>query len=480
VEGDVFIVKDQEVSFADTGLFNSDTLEDMVRLELSHRGLQGYDLGGFAERIVEASGDMHALWEVYGSLLKTSIESGYPYDEPNDLPSIKSLRPDGPRVMEYSLSDLQLSERILGALQGRIVGIILGRPVEGNSKEEIKLRLESSGDYPLNDYFRQFWTEGGIRKTSGYASFKSTSEGLGLHKAAEADDDINYVLLNLRLLEKFGSDFTTEHVGYNWLESCPVNWTWGPERTAYINLARFTEYGARWKSIDLDTLWKVTHYLHESSELIGAQIRADVFGYAAPGLPEIAAEWAYKDAALTHVKNGIYGEMLFAAIISAAFVAQDIRSAIEIGLSEIPAECRLSEAIRSTLRWWDETNDWESVYQRIAEKYNKYTPGGTINNACIIVNALLAGGNDFSQTMAVTIMQGQDTDCTGGTAGSIMGAYLGAGNIPTRWVQPFNDTFDSAIVGEGRNSITDTAKRISKLACAMVKSKRSIPFKWDQ
>lgn len=470
----------QEVSFADIGLLTPDALEVMVRLELLHRGQQGYDVGGFAAQVVEATGNMQGLWNVYGSLLKTSIKPDYPYKEPNDLSSIKSLRPDGPRVLEYSLSDLQLHERVLGALQGRIVGIILGRPVEGNSKEKIKGRLESTGDYPLNDYFRQFWMEDGARKISGYASFKSTREGLLQHKAAEADDDIDYLLLNLRLMEKFGGDFTTEHVGYNWLESFPVNWSWGPERTAYINLARYTDYSERWKSIPFNTLWNVTHYLHESSEMIGAQIRADIFGYLAPGLPEVAAEWAYKDAALTHVKNGIYGEMLFAAVISAAFVADDVRSAIEIGLSEIPADCRLSDAIRKTLAWWDETEDWETVYERIAEEYNQYTPGGTINNACIIVNALMAGHNDFTDTMAITIMQGQDTDCTGGTVGSIIGAYVGAGNIPVRWVEPFNDTFDSAIVGEGRNSITETAKRISKLSCAMLKSKRLLPFKWDQ
>lgn len=470
----------QITSKADTGLFTPEMVENLVQLELRHRGQQGYDLGDLPDKVEKASGDADALWMLYQNLLQTSIPPDFSYQEPNDLETIKALRPEGPRVMENNLSDIQLYDRVLGALQGRIVGIILGRPVEGNTKEQIRTRLNSTGDYPLKDYFRQFWTEEGVRKINGYASFKSTREGLRLHQAAEADDDINYVLLNLRLLEKFGPDFTTEHVGYNWLESFPVNWSWGPERTAYINLARYTDYGARWRRIDPDELWRVTHYLHESSELIGAQIRADAFGYAAPGLPEYAAEWAYRDAALTHVKNGIYGEMLFAAIISAAFAAPDLRSAIEIGLTEIPESCRLAEAIHNTLQWWDDLQNWEAVYEKIAANYNQYTPGGTINNACIIVNALMAGNNNFEETLSLTIMQGQDTDCTGGTAGSILGAYIGAGNIPSKWTDPLNDTVDSAVVGEGRNNISKVAERLCKLACTLGKVKRSLLFRWDQ
>ena len=80
-------------------------------------------------------------------------------------------------------------------------------------------------------------------------------------------------------------------------------------------------------------------------EWIGAQIRADGWGYACAGNPERAAEFAYRDACWTHRANGIYGEMMFAAIMAAAFVVSDPIELVNIGLSEIPQNCKLAEQV---------------------------------------------------------------------------------------------------------------------------------------
>ena len=55
-------------------------------------------------------------------------------------------------------------------------------------------------------------------------------------------------------------------------------------------------------------------------ETLGARIRADVFGYAAPGNPEKAASMAYREATLTNAKNGLYGAMFTAAMLACAAV----------------------------------------------------------------------------------------------------------------------------------------------------------------
>lgn len=53
---------------------------------------------------------------------------------------------------------------------------------------------------------------------------------------------------------------------------------------------------------------------------VGADIRCDIFGHACPGRPERAAELAFRDAVLSHERNGVYGAIFFAATLAAAFV----------------------------------------------------------------------------------------------------------------------------------------------------------------
>src|SRR5205823_6635998 len=166
----------------------------------------------------------------------------------------------------------------------------------------------------------------------------------------------------------YGPDFTAAHVGHAWQMKLPYLLVYTAERVAYRNL------------VDGLTPPETASYRNPYREWIGAQIRADLRGWACPGAPERAAELAFRDAALSHVKNGIYGEMFFAAAIAAAFATESVEKALDVGLSEIPANCRFAEAIHETMRWVREDGDPERTTDRIHEVYGRYHRVHTINN----------------------------------------------------------------------------------------------------
>ena len=166
---------------------------------------------------------------------------------------------------------------------------------------------------------------------------------------------MTYTVLGLIILEQYGIDFTSEDVGDAWVKLLPMACT--AEHVALENLKKGMK--------PPKTALKGNPFM----EWIGADIRSDPWGYAAPGLPEVAADFAYRDASVSHIMNGTYGEMFFSAAIAAAFVTDDPIECLQIGLTEIPAKCRLTETVKETLRWCRQDGDWEATVKRIEKKY---------------------------------------------------------------------------------------------------------------
>lgn len=367
------------------------------------------------------------------------------YVEPIPLKQIKAARPKGPRALPYDLTDDQLQDKMLGAWLGRGAGCVLGIPVEGWTRAKIKEWAEILGQpYPLAEYWKEVPRRGKHYRDPIDSFLKGKIDRIG------SDDDLAYTVLGLLILEEAGIDFTTEDVGDLWLKYLPMACT--AEHVALENLKK----GIRGSKAAL----KDNPYV----EWIGADIRSDPWGYAAPGLPEVAADFAYRDASISHIMNGAYGEMFFSAAISAAFVVDDPMKALEIGLTEIPKKCRLTETVKETMKWCEMDGDWGTTEERIAKKYAGMSMAHTLNNAALTIAGLYYGGGDFEKTISLTVMGGVDTDCTGATAGSIMGAIIGAKKMPKKWVGPFGDRLTTYLKGQEEYTISDLVKRCCTIA----------------
>ena len=67
-------------------------------------------------------------------------------------------------------------------------------------------------------------------------------------------------------------------------------------------------------------------------------MRAAICGMIAPGDARLAAELAWRDGCISHVNNGILGEIFNAVMVSLAYVETDIRTVLEKAMSIIPKD----------------------------------------------------------------------------------------------------------------------------------------------
>ena len=178
----------------------------------------------------------------------------------------------------------------------------------------------------------------------------------------------------------------------------------------------------------------------------------------------MAADMAYRDAYLSHRRQGIYGEMYFSAVIAAAFAVDHPVEALEIGLSEIPKECRLARELRWALEVASQISDYAQARAAVDERFAGMHHVHTINNACLTVWGLTIGGADLTRVIAETVAMGLDNDCTAATAGSIAGAVVGKKGVEKHWYERFDDTVHSYLIGKPRFSIDGLVQRFAAQA----------------
>ncbi len=369
------------------------------------------------------------------------MRADYNYVEPSDLEGILSQRK--PYDFQRKTPDEKtLFSKILGAWYGRICGCLLGKPAEGTKSRELKKFLQDAGNYPMTRYI--------CRRDIKYKSTIRTSCLADEAAFAPWDDDTNYVVLAQILIEKYGRDFTPKDVMTLWAERQPLPSYYTAEKVALLNFLK--------GYLPPDS----AVYQNPYREWIGAQIRGDYFGYINPGEPEKAAEMAWKDASISHIKNGIYGEMFVSAMLACAAVTENIKDVIYGGLAQIPACSRLYTSIVRLIARYDAGVSQEEAFADIHRKWDDYDAHDwchTISNALIVVAALLYGGGDFGKSICMAVETGFDTDCNGATVGSVLGMFLGESGISEEWKAPTHGILDTTVAGAEKSEIVTLAKK---------------------
>jgi len=372
-------------------------------------------------------------------------------DEPDDwtaiAKTITARQPDAARQSSF--------DRVHGAWLGRAAGCLLGKPVEKIPRAGVEEIARSTGNWPITGYFTAVGLPEDVaarwpwNRRSAPTSLVENIDGM------PEDDDLNFPLLALDLLEQHGRALTTDDVAQSWLASLPAGRVFTAERAAYRNL------------LDARPVPETATHRNPFREWIGALIRADVHGWANPGDPLAAASSAWTDARLSHTRNGLYGAMWAAALCAESLVAGSAGAALDAADGVVPPRSRLADAVRLGREVGDDLGAGRRTTGEALDVLHGEFRGmhwvHTLNNAALIACAIEGAGGRFGAGVAFAVAGGWDTDSAGATVGSVLGGLLGSEGIDERWTAPLRDSIATSLPGGSERSISALAERTAAL-----------------
>jgi ADP-ribosylglycohydrolase len=427
-------------------------LRRAVELVLVDKAEQGHDVDAMANELAalpDSYDDVAALVAKVGDLPR---REDWPWDEPDDLDAIRvASRADRARAEDASRASE--AARIETAFAARVAGCVLGKPFEMDlTLEELEVALGPVNEWPLRDYV----TEAGARSLPGLIGQWGETVRERIRYVAP-DDDINYTIIGMLLLERHGAEFTVEQLRDTWLLQLPVAATFGPERTMLARAAMESLDGG-----DPGSLVSWADVLNPRDEWCGALIRVDAYGYACPGDPERATALAWRDASFTHRRTGVYAAMFVAAALALAPVRDDPLSLFDDALGFVPQRSRFAAAVTDALTEVGAAGDWLDGYRRVHERWPEHTHCRIYQEVATLVNTLRFA-SDAGDAICKQVSQGNDTDSYGATAGSLAGLLFGPGSLDERWIAPFGDDLRTALALFHERSLARVGQRLARL-----------------
>lgn len=347
------------------------------------------------------------------------------------------------------------SARIRAAWEGRVSGCLLGKPVEVLSFQQGRAGLDAylrdNDALPLRDYVPL--AAGTIVDRLGRDCCR------GYIERAAPDDDINYTLLALLVLEDKGTSFETADIARAWLRLLPAGTTWTAERAAYRTLlCHMADEFVKGADAGFDlALCSDNDY----NEWIGAQIRADLYGWVCPGRPEVAADLVRRDASLSHRGEGVNGAVFIAALGATIPATNTLDEAIDCALEQIPNDSAAAAAVQFGRGLSGQSN----AVDRLHEQYQPLPPAHTLNNLSLVVWAICSADCDFSAAIGNAVAAGWDTDCNGATVGGLIG--LTGVPIPDRWTRPWGGRIGLSLAGYSELQVDEVVQRTVAVASTL-------------
>jgi ADP-ribosylglycohydrolase len=298
-----------------------------------------------------------------------------------------------PDAVKVNTEGEKFKDKIKAGWLSQLIGAAMGTMVEGYTSENL---YEAFGD--VKDF---------LRKPNTY------------------NDDITFEIAFFDAFKSKGYDVTSEDIALSWIGLIPTGWS--AEEIALRNI--------RSGLLPPDSAL----FNNPFGEWIGAQMRGGICGMLAPGNPKLAAELAWKDGQVSHINNGILGEVFNALMTSEAFVEDDVKKIVSKAISMIPKDSEYYSVIEYAYATCLKYENWLDAHEDCQKKYIRYNWIHAYPNACCEIIALMYGDGDYEKTLNIITMCGVDADCNAGMIMPILGIQKGMSIIPQRLISPAFD-----------------------------------------
>lgn len=303
------------------------------------------------------------------------------------------------------MSVYKYENQIYAGVLGKILGVYLGRPVEGWSYEKI---INTFGE--VNYYVHE---EVGV-------------------PLIVADDDISGTFGFFRAIADngFKTDTSAKEFGNTWLnyiiENKTILW-WGglgrsTEHTAFLNLKNGIEAP---KSGSIEVNGKTL------AEQIGAQIFIDAIAMACPNNPELAVQLVRNAASVSHDGLAVEAACHLAALEAMAFEEKEIDVLLDRAAKYVNSQ-ELLDIVADVRDICSKEKDWRKVRAYLDPKYGYGVYPGCchmVPNHAMVIAAIILGGDDFQKSISIASSAAWDTDCNAGNVGAFNGIRLGIDGI---------------------------------------------------
>ena len=340
-----------------------------------------------------------------------------------------------------------LRNKIYAGVLGKLIGVYLGRPVEG-------------------------WPYERIRKEFGDV-YHYVHRNVGVPLIV-ADDDISGTFGFFRTMKDngFSKDITPQQIGESWrnyiIEDKTILW-WGglgrsTEHTAYLNLMN---------GIEAPRSGSISQNGQAVAEQIGAQIFIEGFAMCYPGDPQKTVDLVRKAASVSHDGMAVDAACHLAALDAMAFEEKNLDVLLDNAYTYLHDE-RLKKLVCDVRNICARNKNWRDTRSELDCLYGYHLYPGTCHiapNHAMVLASILHGGDDFQESVMIATSAGWDTDCNAGNVGAFNGIRLGLDGI-NGGADLRSEVADRLLVitSDGGEAISDAVReteRIVEATCSL-------------